>query len=362
MIVGLEPPVDRISSKESAPPIDVELTEGRHAQLDPDDPRAVGYARVLDGLRRLRLPVYLEIDPATSTITRLLIPHVTRIDRIQPLSVGAYSVVLQRSHAQHVLRRDTSGFTDMVNLLRGAADSGAAVIVTENDVHEIIDVRAYIPDPNAPPLPPIPTPIVPQPNLIARILELLRRLRLLALVTWLFGAISEDRARQAFDMVNATSCDPATVPPPCIPFLYPDDGCWARAHEMCRLMIATGLRPRKVWIRAHTMLSVDTKNNPNCIVLWGWHVAATLRVRGPYPQVRVMVIDPSLFQQPVTEQTWKSVQGDPNAALIATDASIYIANMTDPNYTETNKDLAFYRLQLQTRTANSGPPPYAHCP
>lgn len=30
---------------------------------------------------------------------------------------------------------------------------------------------------------------------------------------------------------------PADDPVPCIPFMYPDNGCWARAHEMCRRMV-----------------------------------------------------------------------------------------------------------------------------
>ena len=62
-----------------------------------------------------------------------------------------------------------------------------------------------------------------------------------------------------------------------ISWLYPDDGCWGRAHEMCRLMINAGAHPRKVWIygKLHTL----TKNNPNCFVNWGWHVAPTLCVR-----------------------------------------------------------------------------------
>ena len=34
-------------------------------RLDPDDPRSAGFAQILDGLRRQRLQVYLEVDPAT---------------------------------------------------------------------------------------------------------------------------------------------------------------------------------------------------------------------------------------------------------------------------------------------------------
>ncbi|MFE6922020.1 protein-glutamine glutaminase family protein [Nocardia sp. NPDC057663] len=248
----------------------------------------------------------------------------------------------------------------MIDLLRDAANSGTPVIVTENDAHEIIDVRAYIPDPNAPPPPPFPKPVIPQPDLVALILERLRRLRLIQLLLW-FSALSRSRAQQIFDEVAATSCDPATIAAPCIPFMYPDDGCWARAHEMCRLMIGAGLHPRKVWIQGQ--LSVDTRNSPDCFVGWAWHVAPTLRVRGTsFPQVHIMVIDPAIFTEPVTEATWKGVQNDPNATLTATDASDFYGGSTDPSYTQTNTDLARFRLALQLRTTEFGPPPYAHCP
>jgi len=137
-----------------------------------------------------------------------------------------------------------------------------------------------------------------------------------------------------------------------------------RASEMCRLMINMGLSPKKVWIQGS--LHVSTKNNPNCQVFWGWHVAPTLCVRGPkFFQSQQMVIDPSLFATPVSQATWKGVQGDPGATLTPSAASIFYlwGNVTDPGYVQTNQVLANYRLQLQNRSLGpSGPPPYANCP
>jgi hypothetical protein len=75
-----------------------------------------------------------------------------------------------------------------------------------------------------------------------------------------------------------------------------------------------------------------------------------------------MVIDPSLFTTPVSKATWKGVQGDPGATLTDTDASDYLWGATDPNYTQTDYDLNTYRLQLQARALQQGPPPYANCP
>ncbi len=176
--------------------------------------------------------------------------------------------------------------------------------------------------------------------------------------------VTLQRARQLFDLVDAQICCPASAPAPCIPFLFPDDGCWGRAHEMCRLMIADGAQPQKVWI--YGSLLVATQNNPSCQVAWGWHVAPTLQVDpGGGPQT--YVIDPSLFNEPVPEPTWKGVQGDPNATLVATGADVFYRSFGggvqyDNNYQQTQQVLNTYRNQLKLRSAGSnGPPPYFSC-
>jgi len=177
-------------------------------------------------------------------------------------------------------------------------------------------------------------------------------------------AITLQRARELFDLVNRKLCCPASSPSPCIPFLYPDDGCWGRAHEMCRLIIADGATPRKVWIYGN--LRVDTANNPSCNVRWGWHVAPTLRVStGSGSQT--YVIDPSLFDRPVQQSTWVSVQGDASATTASTDASVFYRAYNgsvqyDPTYSETRAVLTRYRNILKLRSASSnGPPPYFNC-
>jgi hypothetical protein len=131
-------------------------------------------------------------------------------------------------------------------------------------------------------------------------------------------------------------------------------------------MINMGLAPRKVWID-HSIghwLHVNTRNNPNCFVEWGWHVAPILCVRGPSPfQTQTMVIDPSLFTTPVTEATWKGVQNDAGATLTHTSADQFAhGGGTDPTYSGTNAVLAIYRLKLMNRSNLLGPPPYANCP
>ena len=43
-------------------------------------------------------------------------------------------------------------------------------------------------------------------------------------------------------------CPTVAPAPPCIPFAYPNDGCWSRADEMARIMDAAGFPPCKVWV------------------------------------------------------------------------------------------------------------------
>lgn len=341
----------------------VELEGGRRVRLDSANPRSAGFIQILDGLNKLRLPVYLETDPATTAITRLLIPHLTRVAGVRQVDEGVLDVELELSHGRHVLRRDQADFAELERQLREAVKNRGLVILTEDDEHNIIDLRSFKPNPDAP-LPPFPPEFPPlekwPPPRPGNWLD-----RFWPKWPW-FGCISMAKAQQVFNAMKATSCNPLTVPPPCIPFLYPDDGCWARAHEMCRLMINMGLSPMKVWIRSSPghWLHVNTKNNPSCHVDWGWHVAPTLCVRGPgFFQTQRMVIDPSLFATPVSKATWKGVQGDPNATLTDSAASQYWpSGGTDPTYSDTNLRLAYYRLQLQNRSIQYGPPPYANCP
>jgi len=352
--------VQTLEAKEA---VEVELDGGRGARLDPADPRAEGLARVLEGIGRQHLPVYLELAPETETIERLLIPYVTQIIGLGRSAEGALEVEIAMSHARHRLTADQPDFAELEKRLRSALESGDRVILTEDDDHRIIDVRPFAPPPEAvlPPLPPEPTPPAPKPP---GWLELIwKKLWYWPWWPWWwFGCVSAAKAQQVFDAMSARSCDPLTVPPPCIPFLYPDDGCWGRAHEMGRLMIDMGLSPKKVWIQGS--LTAATRNHPSCAVHWGWHVAPTLCVRWWWFLSRTRVIDPSLFTEPVSKATWKGAQGDANATLTDSDASIFYlwGNVTDPTYTQTNQVLATYRLMLQARAVQIGPPPYAACP
>jgi len=99
-----------------------------------------------------------------------------------------------------------------------------------------------------------------------------------------------------------------------IAFAYPTDGCYARAHLMIREMQEMGLKPKKVWTFSSDPsidpLWVSTSNHPNGMVEWGYHVAPTIQVQGSDGVVQDMVIDPSMFDQPVTVTEWVEAQHD----------------------------------------------------
>jgi hypothetical protein len=150
-------------------------------------------------------------------------------------------VELEASHARHRLKRNATYFAELLATLQEAVDKRTPLVVSETDTHEIIDARPW---PHGPSGQGDRGGLSPEPErgFLARIWWWLRRL------FWRWCCVSPHRAQELFDLLSARTCDPLTVPPPCIPFLYPDDGCWARAHEMCRLLLAEGVWPRKVWI------------------------------------------------------------------------------------------------------------------
>lgn len=360
-VVRIEPPLDRPAAellRGSERGFEIEFADAARARLDPADPRSPGFAEILDALRQRDRPAYVEVDPSSGAITRLLIPQLTWVVHTGPQAADGIEVELAYSHARHLLKRDHPDFDALAEALRTAQAKRLRVILVEDDAHRILEVR-FMPGPDDGPVPGLPFP---------ERLRWIDRLRYWPWWPWRwFGCVSLSKAQQMFDLASATSCNPLTVPPPCIPFLYPDDGCWARAHEMCRLMIDAGVKPRKLWIVGS--LHVSSKNHPNCSVWWGWHVAPTLCVRTWrwWWFGRRMVIDPALFTGPVSAATWKGVQGDPAAALYPHDASVYYrwsaSNLeTDPSYSKTWAYLEDYRNYLKNRSLQLGPPPYANCP
>lgn len=170
------------------------------------------------------------------------------------------------------------------------------------------------------------------------------------------GPITEDRANQLFKELAAQKQ---------IPFDYPDDCCYSRAHEMCRIMNEEGIECRKVWNYAHDFpngagLRADTPNNPSGHVNWRYHVAPVVSVIGNDGIERDMVMDPSLFDRPVTVDEWQQRQQDTNSTIEITEDKYYFREpgntnvVEDPDYSATEAKLKEHVNSRDLRNA-TGP-------
>lgn len=341
--ISSAPRVPEVAAEAAVPEAMTVHFWGDRKALLPPSRRAAVWRRMLEFTQQYGIPAYVEIDPETSVITRVLVPMRVNVVAIEPGVGGDVDVRFIESHAGHHLLRSNPDFYDMLNALEGARDGKTEVLVTSTrDEHEIIDVR---------PVPPPPPGSSPSPSSGGSYEDPPP------------SVVSEAQAAQLFNDMAATSCDPFTVPPPCIPFLYPDDGCYARAHEMVRLMRLQGIEGEKIWIYASSdsSLAPATSNHPDCKVNWWYHVAPTLQVTTSSGTEK-RVIDPSLMSGPATADAWRTRQNDSAATFKYTDAQPFWPDGTpDDTYTLTNQYLQEKRLYLQDRVNQYGPLPFA-CP
>lgn len=86
-----------------------------------------------------------------------------------------------------------------------------------------------------------------------------------------------------------------------IPFGFPEDGCFARAHEISYQFARRGIATGKVF--AHGVFRLADDKAKKGSVTWAFHVAPFLIV-DTGKEKQVWVIDPSLFFEPVTLHAW----------------------------------------------------------
>jgi hypothetical protein len=319
----------------------VNFKTGPIGHLDMKNPRAAHWARVIDDLARANKPVYVEIDDETGVIVNVRVPRRYKVVKLEADDHGNLRVSLQPSSAVHLLLHTNPEYENMRASLQSAVDDGSVRLITETrDEHEIIDVRVPEigsedpegPAPSSPDDPPV----------------------------------SESRAVDVFNNMANESCSPCNPSSECIPFLYPDDGCWIRAHIMCHQMRNGGPDPavnppedpEKVWIRGS--LRAPTVNHPDCYVNWNWHVAPTLLVSLPAGDDK-QVIDPSLSPSPESKAAWKGRQGNPNATLTDTPWTAYQweSDTRSISLAQAHQYMQDYRDELKDRCLELGPPPYS---
>ena len=109
------------------------------------------------------------------------------------------------------------------------------------------------------------------------------------------SVLTEAEATTAFNFLQSQ---------PDIPYGFPLDGCYARAHKMSRLLEDKGIISGKAFIEGS--LHVDTKDFGE--ITWSYHVAPVIMVKPAGQKIAIpYVIDPSLFSKPVPYATWKAI-------------------------------------------------------
>lgn len=105
------------------------------------------------------------------------------------------------------------------------------------------------------------------------------------------SVLSEAHAREVF---NELKNDPENS------FEYPLDGCYARAHRMAMQMDKMGITSGKAFIEGDNIV-IDTKIGT---IEWSYHVASLVMIKVGNKLVP-SVLDPALFDKPVSYEEWK---------------------------------------------------------
>lgn len=324
-------------SPENSTQFNFVLSNGERARVSESDERSVGLRELLEEASAVRAPVLVEVDGPTGEIADVQVPlPADGVSSVRDVSPQESEVELVRSQSRYVLRRSNPDYDNLRAALEAARDNGMKIFVTTSDERGIIHVEESG------------RPFHLEPESETRALAA--------------SPIALAAAEALFGQMATNSCQPRTPGAGCITFMFPDDGCYARAHEMCRLIgpAKTG----KVW--SYGRLTALTRNSPDCRVSWRYHVAPTVLVEHAGSS-KSYVIDPSLFSKPVPVATWTGAQGDPAATVVETSSEPFYRSpegvvQKDPDYVETNEVLSTFRLKLKERSAKKGVPPYAHCP
>lgn len=103
-----------------------------------------------------------------------------------------------------------------------------------------------------------------------------------------------------------------------VPYHYPPDGCYARAHLMAQRLTELGIASEKVFaistaggLHVSSSFAADMPPGQQATptVQWWYHVAPIIHVRNSVGGVTEMVIDPSLAGGPITIRQWTDMMG-----------------------------------------------------
>ena len=90
-----------------------------------------------------------------------------------------------------------------------------------------------------------------------------------------------------------------------IAFAQGMDGCHLRAHLMCDELMKRGIRPLKAWaFESETKDPLSARLPDGRQATWWFHVAPVVSTRLPDGRVMPLVMDPGLYDSPVSAEEW----------------------------------------------------------
>ena len=257
--------------------------------------------------------------------------------RVRALEDGTLVVTLDRSAARYFLRKASTNFDSFVGLLRDADGKPLMLAVSEDG--EIIAAGGEVLDLDDRSVP------IGRCEIDPATLPL----------------VDPEDVQGLFDAVSCTTCPLPDASPGCVPFRFPDNGCWARAHAMCdHLRREHRVEAGKAWLYGD--LGAATPNHRSGRVDWHNHVAPIVRVGATSNDL--IVLDPSVFCRPATLAAWQDAVVEANGRLIITDASVYSQFRPCEGEPVEKGELArhlkyFHACLLARARGRLAPPPYA---
>ena len=125
-----------------------------------------------------------------------------------------------------------------------------------------------------------------------------------------------DAARLFTVMAGLTFTDTSGAQSP-VPYHYPVDGCYSRAHTMATVMTQAGIASERVFatstvpggpLTVGSQFSADQPGGAAPVTRWFYHVAPIVRVNTGSAVVET-VIDPSTQPGPVSVDVWLAAMG-----------------------------------------------------
>lgn len=101
-------------------------------------------------------------------------------------------------------------------------------------------------------------------------------------------------------------------------FDWAKEGCYARAHLMCREMQDLGHMPSKAWAFEGCDGRLGMRQPSGVQIEWWYHVAPALPVVRPGGEVQICVFDPAIFDGPVPLAQWaRAIRARPEDTCVA---------------------------------------------